>query len=108
MSSLNYFPLEPGCENYSFLDQAVADIKQGLDSILINSIKMLFATLDTEQLISCIRVAHVDTISSLQDSEGEMISNSDVYELLTKIYDVLDNDMSKWTGNTACIFSTCF
>ena len=34
VSSLTYFPLEPGCEDYAFLDQAVADFKQGLDSIL--------------------------------------------------------------------------
>ena len=26
-SSLTHFPLEPGCEEYSFLDQAVADFE---------------------------------------------------------------------------------
>ena len=36
VSSLTHFPLEPGCEDYSFLDQAVADFEQGLDSILTN------------------------------------------------------------------------
>ena len=30
VSSLTHFPLEPGCENYAFLDQAVTDFKQGL------------------------------------------------------------------------------
>ena len=34
VSSLTHFPLEPGCEDYAFLDQTVADFKQGLDSIL--------------------------------------------------------------------------
>ena len=34
VSSLTHFPLEPGCEDYACLDQAVADFKQGLDSIL--------------------------------------------------------------------------
>ena len=34
VSSLTHFPLEPGCEDYAFLDQAVTDFKQGLDSIL--------------------------------------------------------------------------
>ena len=29
VSSLTHFPLEPGCEDYAFLDQAVADFKQG-------------------------------------------------------------------------------
>ena len=38
MSSLTHFSLEPGCEDYSFLDQAVADFEQGLDSILTASI----------------------------------------------------------------------
>ena len=27
VSSLTHFPLEPGCEDYSFLDQAVADFE---------------------------------------------------------------------------------
>ena len=30
VSSLPHFPLEPGCEDYAFLDPAVADFKQGL------------------------------------------------------------------------------
>ena len=34
VSSLTHFPLEPGCEDYAFLDQAVADTEQGLDSHL--------------------------------------------------------------------------
>ena len=32
VSSLTHFSLEPGCEDYAFLDQAVADFEQGLDS----------------------------------------------------------------------------
>ena len=39
VSSLTHFPLEPGCEDYSFQDQVVADFEQGLDSILTNSLK---------------------------------------------------------------------
>ena len=39
VSSLNHFPLKPGCEDYSFLDQVVANFEQGLDSILTDSIK---------------------------------------------------------------------
>ena len=39
VSSLTHFPLELGCEDYSFLDQAVADFEKGLDSILINSLE---------------------------------------------------------------------
>ena len=41
VSSLTHFPLEPGSEDYAFLDQVVADFKQGLDSILTNSLKTL-------------------------------------------------------------------
>ena len=39
VSSLTHFPLERGCEDYAFLDQAVADFKQGLDSILTDSLE---------------------------------------------------------------------
>ena len=39
VSSLTHFPLESGCEDYSFLNQAVADFAQGLDSILTDSIE---------------------------------------------------------------------
>ena len=37
VSLLTHFPLEPGCEDYSFLDQAVAYFEQGLDSVLTSS-----------------------------------------------------------------------
>ena len=37
--SLTHFPLELGWEDYSFLDQAVADFEQGLDSILTVSLE---------------------------------------------------------------------
>ena len=39
VSSLTHFPLEPGCEDYAFLDQAVVDFEQGLDSILTDSLE---------------------------------------------------------------------
>ena len=39
VSSVTNFPLEPGCEDYSFLDQAVTNFEQGLDSILNNSLE---------------------------------------------------------------------
>ena len=39
VSSLTNLPLEPGCEDYSFLDEAVADIEHGLDSILTDSME---------------------------------------------------------------------
>ena len=39
VSSLIHFPLEPGCEDYSFLDQAVAGFEKDLDSTLTDSMK---------------------------------------------------------------------
>ena len=41
VSALTTFPLEPGCEDYFFLDQAVADFEQGPESILTDSVKTL-------------------------------------------------------------------
>ena len=34
LSRLTNFPLEPGYEDYSFLDKAVKDFEHGIDSIL--------------------------------------------------------------------------
>ena len=39
VSLLTHFPLEPDCEDFSFLDQAMTDFEQGLDSILTNSLE---------------------------------------------------------------------
>ena len=41
VSSLTNFTLKPGCEDYSFLDQAIMGFEQVLDSILSDSIKTL-------------------------------------------------------------------
>ena len=41
VSSLTHFPPKPECEDYSFLDQAIADVEQGLDSILTDSFETL-------------------------------------------------------------------
>ena len=207
VSSLIHYPLEPGCEDYAFLDQAVADFKQGLDSIPTDSLKTLeldtsleesdaitsavssgflywvstlsdnskpqlapsihthklwfqarallapvslatkmsasklicyfsshpaafgfwastppdnislnsanrnvdqslsdfqtglgataHATLDTEQLISHLQVALVDTLSSLPETEGDVIPVSEVCELLLQIHGILDKAVSK-------------
>ena len=59
-------------------------------------------TFDMEQLILHIRVALVDTTSSLPDPEAEVIPISEVQELLIKIHDILDNAMSKQVGKSAC------
>ena len=56
------------------------------------------ATLDTEQLISQLRVALVDTIPSLPDSEGGVTPVSKVCGLLIKSHDILDNGVSNELG----------
>ena len=66
------------------------------------------ATLYTEQLISHLRVALVDTLSFLPDSEGGVIPVSEVHELLLKVHDILDNAVSKQVGNSACILVHVF
>ena len=221
VSSLTHFPLELGCEDYAFLDQAVADFAQGLDSILTDSLETLeldtsledpdaitsssvssgflcsvstvsdnsepqlapsiwthklwcqarpllapvslatkmlasklicffsshtaafgfwastipnnislisanrkadqslsdfqtgvgaaaHATLDTEQLISHLWVALLDTLSSLPKAEGDVIPVSEVHELLLQIYDILDKAVSKWVGNSTHILAHLF
>ena len=217
VSSLTHFPLEPGCEDYAFLDQAVADFEQGLDSILTNSLKTpeldtsleepdaitssvssvflhsvstlsdnskpqlaptiwthklwcqarvllapvslatkmsasklicyfsshpaafgfqasttpdnislnsanrkvdqslsdfqtglgaaAHATLDTEQLISHLHVALVDTLSSLPQAEGDVIPVSEVCELLLWIHGILAKAVSKRVGNSTHILA---
>ena len=35
--NISQLPLEPGCDHYSYLNKAVDDFEQGLDSILTNS-----------------------------------------------------------------------
>ena len=52
-------------------------------------------TLDTEQLISQLRVSLLDTLSSLSDSEGGIIPVSEVHELFLKVHDILDSAVSK-------------
>ena len=39
VSTLTHFPLESMCEDYSFLDEAVAVFEQNLDSIHTDSVK---------------------------------------------------------------------
>ena len=66
------------------------------------------ATMDTEKLISHLRVALVDTLSSLPDSKGGVIPVSEVHELLLKVHGILDNAVSKQVGNLGCILAHVF
>ena len=80
VSSLTPFPLEPGCEDYSFVDQAVADFKQGLDSIFTDSIKTpeLDTSLDKPDAIT-------SSVSSGLFCLVSTISNTSELQLATNI-----------------------
>ena len=67
VSSLTHFPLEPGCEDYAFLDHAVADFDQGMDSILTDSLETL--ELDTS-------MEEPDAVTSSSVSSGFLCSVS--------------------------------
>ena len=69
-------------------DQSLSDLQTGVGAAA-------HVTLDTEQLISCLRVALLDTLSSLPNSEGGIIPVSEVHELLLKVHDILDSVVSK-------------
>ena len=54
-----------------------------------------YATVGTEQLISHLRVALVDTLFTLPNSEGGVIPVFKVCELLLKVHDILNSAVSK-------------
>ena len=56
------------------VDQSLSDFQTGVGAAA-------HATLDTEQLISHLQVALVDTLSSLPEAEGDVIPVSEVHEL---------------------------
>ena len=71
VSSLTRFPLEPGCEDFCFLDQAVADFEQGLDSILTDSIEIpeLDMSLDEpEAITSSVSSGFLHLVSTISDN----------------------------------------
>ena len=83
------------------VDQSLSDFQTGLGATA-------HATLDTEQLISYLQVALVDTLSSLPEAEGDVIPVSEVHELLLQIHGILDKAVSKRVGNSACILAHLF
>ena len=71
VSSLTHFLLEPGCEDYAFLDQAVADFEQSLDSILTDSLETpeLDTSLDEPDVItSSVSSGFLHSVSTLYDN----------------------------------------
>ena len=82
-------------------DQSLSDLQTGVGAAA-------HATLDAEQLISHLRVALLDTLSSLPDSGGGILPVSEVHELLLRVHDILNKAVSKCTGNTALILAHVF
>ena len=71
VSSLTHFPLEPGCEDYAFLDQAVADFEVGLDSILTDSLETLELDTSLEEpdaITSSFSSGFLHLVSTLSDN----------------------------------------
>ena len=82
-------------------DQSLSNFQTGVGATA-------HATLDTEQLISHLWVALVDTLSSLPEAEGDVTPVSEVYELLLRIHDILDRAVSKQVVNSAHILAHLF
>ena len=80
VSSLTHFPLEPGCEDYAFLDQAVADFEQGLDFILTDSLKTpeLDASLDEPDVVTSSSVSYgfLHSVCTLSDNSKPQLAPS--------------------------------
>ena len=79
VSSLTHFPLEPGCEDYAFLDQAVADFEQGLDSILTDSLET--PDLDTslqesDAVTSSVSSGFLHSVSTISDNSKPQLAPS--------------------------------
>ena len=71
MSLLTHFLQGPGCEDYSFLHQAVSDFEQGMDFILTNSIETpeLDMFLDeSDAIASSVSSGFLHLVSTLSDN----------------------------------------
>ena len=64
--------------------------------------------LDTEYIISHIRAALVDPVTSLQGSDVGVIAASEVHELHARIHDILNSATSKQVSNMTYILAYHF
>ena len=81
-------------------DQSLSDLQTGVGAAA-------HATLDTEQLITCLRVALLDTLSSLSNMEGGIIPVSEVHELLLKVHKHFGQCCFQMSWQLHSNFSTC-
>ena len=82
--------------NKKTYDQSLSDFQTGIGAAV-------HATLETVQLIYCTRTALAKTVAPVQVFDGKIILVSEVYELCTKIHDILDITVSKLIDNTGHI-----
>ena len=80
VSSLTHFPLEPQCEDYAFIDQAVVDFEQGLDSILTDSLETpeLDTSLEEPDAVtfSSVSSGFLCSVSALSDNSKPQLAPS--------------------------------
>ena len=79
VSSLTCFTLELGCKDYSFLDQAMADFEQGLDSILTDSLetpKLDASFNEPEAIPSSVSSGFLHSFSTLSDNSKLLLAPS--------------------------------
>ena len=79
VSSLTLFPLKPGFEDYSFVDQDVADFEQGLGSILTDCIETpeLDTSLDEPDAItSSVSSGFLHMVSTISDNSKLQLAHS--------------------------------
>ena len=79
VSSIAHFPLELGYEDYSFLDQAVADFEQGIDSILTDSMEApeLDTSFDEPDAIkSSVSSRFLCSVSTISDTFEQQLAPS--------------------------------
>ena len=73
MTKSTHFPLEPGCEDYSLLDQAIEEFDHGLDSLLTDSINTpeLDSYFDEADVIpSSLYLGFLYLVSTVSDNSG--------------------------------------
>ena len=79
VSSLSHFPLEPGCEDYAFLDLAVTGFKQGLYSILTDSLETLDLDTSLEEpdaITSSVSSGFLHSVSTVSDNSKPQLALS--------------------------------
>ena len=77
VSTLNHFSPEPGCEDYSFLDQTVGE--HGLDSVLTWSIKTLELDVsidDTDVVTSSVSSGFLCLVNIISDNSKLQLAPS--------------------------------